>query len=478
MVPITMNIRPALYTFIAVFATIFLIGLFTIPFGLSYAERIYLQQQAEFNERLASLMARFVERRLQGGQSHEEIVREFQYAVEGTHSDAGYVCLIDQGDVRYLSHPDLDVMGMLVKPMALFNPQFSGTGGTRWQDHLRRGESNSGLLFPGNDMPAEIVHFIALPDINWTVSSHENTSRVQAEVQALRTLLTVIFILFGLGIAIPASLAARRVNKYFEDQLQEKHELTQRLLESENERKSQELKGARMQQLSMLPTAPPELDNLDMAFYMNPAMEVGGDYYDYRIGNDGELTVVIGDATGHGLEASTLVTAMKTLFTNLADQRDLTSILQRSTQSIKRMGISKLYMACALIRIKGECLEMIGAGMPPAIIYRCSNRSVESIPLKGMPLGSMDRFPYKKITLTLYKGDVLFLMSDGFPEQFDTAREMIGYDRAVQVMEEIGSTEPEQIIERFKLELDAWKEQASQSDDVTFIAIRSKKDPV
>ena len=51
---------------------------------------------------------------------------------------------------------------------------------------------------------------------------------------------------------------------------------------------------------------------------MKPATEVGGDYYDFHVGEDGTLTVAVGDATGHGLKAGTMVTATKSLFNNLA----------------------------------------------------------------------------------------------------------------------------------------------------------------
>lgn len=423
-------------------------------------------------------MSRFVEGRLADGQPPESIVREFQTAVEGTGTDAGYVCLIDQGDVRYLSHPDLSVMGMSVKPMALFDPEFSGTGETPWQEHLRRGETNTGLLHLGENMPSEIVHFISLPGVNWTVSSHENTARVQEEVQRLRSMLTWFAVLLGMGIAVPASIAARRVNKHFQDELHDKHMLERQLLESENKRKSQELAGARTQQLSMLPAAPPEMDWLDMAFYMNPAVEVGGDYYDYNIGDHQSVTIAIGDATGHGVQASTLVTTMKTLFTDLADTSDLIEILKRSTRSIRRMGISKLYMAFALARITDKWLEIVGAGMPPALLYRAQTGNVEQIELKGMPLGSIENYPYKTYTAELFEDDVLFLLSDGFPEQFNNAREILGYDKAHTLLESQGANDPEAIIAHFKKVLSEWQGDEVQSDDVTFVAVRMKKNAI
>ena len=87
-----------------------------------------------------------------------------------------------------------------------------------------------------------------------------------------------------------------------------------KLLQLENERKTKELEEARQLQLSMLPKELPKLPNLDIAVYMKTATEVGGDYYDFIVGLDGTLIVAIGDATGHGMKAGTIVSMVKALF--------------------------------------------------------------------------------------------------------------------------------------------------------------------
>jgi len=104
---------------------------------------------------------------------------------------------------------------------------------------------------------------------------------------------------------------------------QERRKAEITILEAENERKSQELEEARELQLSMLPKELPQLPYLDIAVYMQTATEVGGDYYDFHVGLDGTLTVVIGDATGHGMKAGTMVTAAKSLFRSYASNPDI-----------------------------------------------------------------------------------------------------------------------------------------------------------
>ena len=90
-------------------------------------------------------------------------------------------------------------------------------------------------------------------------------------------------------------------------------EIQQALLSVEYERKSVELEDARRFQLSMLPKEVPHHPAYDVAVFTRTATEVGGDYYDFHLAGDA-LSVTIGDATGHGAKAGTMVTVIKTLF--------------------------------------------------------------------------------------------------------------------------------------------------------------------
>ncbi|MEM8486332.1 MAG: SpoIIE family protein phosphatase [Bacteroidota bacterium] len=469
------NLKITFFTFLAVFVAILLIGATVAPYALQHAESLYLEVQADANARYARTMANFVRGRLAAGVDPDTVISEFQEATAGSQVETGYVCLINQDGVRYLSHPAEEFNGMPVKPQALFDPNFSGEGQTRWREHLERGESNTGLLHLGPNMPIEVVHFNALPELQWTVSSHENTARIQNQVELVKSWLTVASILFGLVIAIPATIAARRVNAHYALQQQRQFELEQALLQGEHDRKAKELAEARDLQLSMLPKTPPTLDDASVAFYMNPATEVGGDYYDYQVTEDGTLTLAIGDATGHGLQANTLVTATKSLFASLGHQADLIEIIRKASATIRRIGLPKVYMAFALARINGSTLEVVGAGMPEALLYRAADKQVTPIALKGMPLGGITSFAYQKTTVELAPGDTLLLMSDGFPEQFNQHREMRGYEFAADFFLNQCPNTPETIIERFTAALATWRATQPQTDDVTFVIYQRKQ---
>ena len=242
----------------------------------------------------------------------------------------------------------------------------------------------------------------------------------------------------------------------------------------EHERKTKELEEARQLQLSMLPKEIPHFTNLEIATYTKPATEVGGDYYDFLKTEDGTLTLIIGDATGHGLKAGTMVTATKSLFNSLAGRTDVVEILKDFNSSLYKMKLYNLAMCIAILKIKDNKLDIASAGMPPALIYRKSTGKVDEILLKGMSLGSIKEFPYYKETYDLHSGDLILLMSDGFPERFTADKQMIDYDKGKEILSEIGSGSPNEVIDYFVKFGDEWAKGHPQEDDVTFVAVKIK----
>ncbi len=243
-------------------------------------------------------------------------------------------------------------------------------------------------------------------------------------------------------------------------------------LKIDNARKTHELEQARRLQISMLPKTVPQLPNLEIAVYMQTATEVGGDYYDFKVHDDGILTVAIGDATGHGLHAGTVVAATKSLFNSLADEREPVQVLQKATKALKAMGFREMYMALTVAKFAGHHLQIAAAGMPFTLVYRAAGNSVEEVTIKGMPLGSFPNFPYQQKELGLNAGDTVLFMSDGFPEMFNQQGEILGEERAKAVFEETARESPEQIITHLVKAGITWANGRAQEDDVTFVAVK------
>ena len=251
-------------------------------------------------------------------------------------------------------------------------------------------------------------------------------------------------------------------------------EFTRKLLEADNERKTKELEEARQLQLSMLPQNVPEVPGLDIAVYMKTASEVGGDYYDFKYDNNGSLIVAIGDATGHGMKAGTMVATIKGLFTAEDSSIDVVTFMNKSNSIIRDMRLGNIYMAMLLAKFEGEKITITSAGMPPALIYRSKDKQVEEIKLQAIPLGGPADFIYPKKETFLSKGETLLLMSDGFPELFNTQKEILDYSGAKKIFEKIGEVSANDTIKALLEATEEWMGNAKQEDDITFVVIRKK----
>jgi serine phosphatase RsbU (regulator of sigma subunit) len=122
-------------------------------------------------------------------------------------------------------------------------------------------------------------------------------------------------------------------------------------------------------------------------------------------------------------------------------------------------------------------LELAGAGMPPALIYRAETGTVEHIPLKGMPLGSSVSYPYQITRTTVEPGDIVMLMTDGLAETFNPDKKMFGYERIERILTEMHDETPDRIIERLHRESDQWLNGMPQADDMTFFIFRRNPVP-
>jgi len=258
-----------------------------------------------------------------------------------------------------------------------------------------------------------------------------------------------------------------------EAQLQAKAaEAEKRALQAENERQTKELEDARLLQLSMLPKKIPEVPGYEIAVFMKTATEVGGDYYDFNLAPDGELNVAFGDATGHGMQAGTIVTLMKGLFISESSKFEIQKFFNHCSRAIKEIKLGRLYMALTLVRFKGKNVSLSSAGMPPAYLHRKADGSIEEILLKAVPLGAMKSFPYSLYETAMEDGDTLLLITDGLPEQKNAAADMFDYARIIDCFRGGIPETPEEIIRRLVAEGETWMEGVVQEDDITLMVVR------
>ncbi len=251
-------------------------------------------------------------------------------------------------------------------------------------------------------------------------------------------------------------------------------EAEKRALEIENERKTKELEEARQLQLSMLPKVLPELPDLEIAAFMRTATEVGGDYYDFIVQESGALNVAFGDATGHGLQAGTMVTLMKGFFTSESSKFDIQEFMSHCSRVIKEIKLGRILMSFTLVKIENGHLQMTSAGMPPVFYHDKKANRIEEILVQGMPLGAMRNAKYDVIEKPLNSGDTLLFLTDGLPEQMNSSEEMFDYRRLQDTFLKNIEDSPGVIIEKLVEAGDLWMNGRIQDDDITFVIIRMK----
>lgn len=256
-----------------------------------------------------------------------------------------------------------------------------------------------------------------------------------------------------------------------QERARKEQELQQRLMSVEYERKSVELEDARRFQLSMLPKEVPQHDAYGVAVFIQTATEVGGDYYDFHLVDD-VLSVTIGDATGHGAKAGTMVTVVKTLFAAFTGSTSPSAFLGSAAETIKRMELGRMAMALTLARFEGRRLTLAAAGMPPALVHHRATGEVEELAHSATPLGTLGT-EYSETSIDLASGDTVLFMTDGFPELMNDAGQQLGYTATVDAFAAAatGATAND-VIASLAATARRFHGDAPPNDDVTFVVVR------
>ncbi len=204
---------------------------------------------------------------------------------------------------------------------------------------------------------------------------------------------------------------------------------------------------------------------------METATEVGGDYYDFRSADDGTLISAVGDATGHGARAGTMVTIIKSLFSAASPESTVGDFLGDAARAMKRMDLGRMNMALIVAELRERRLTVASAGMPPPLLHRAGRGEVEEIAIEGMPLGTFAS-SYGERRVELEAGDTVLLMSDGFPELPDADGEPLGYARVREHFADAAGHEPEGVIDELAAAVARWTGGGPPNDDVTFVVLR------
>lgn len=254
-----------------------------------------------------------------------------------------------------------------------------------------------------------------------------------------------------------------------------------RAVQAENERQSSELEEARALQLSLLPRELPRVPGLSVAALTRTATEVGGDTYDAVLAADGALAVIVGDATGHGLKAGTVVSVVKGLFRGNPFPESLPSFLDRCGRVLRDLHLGRLHMALAAAVVRGRDVTLCSAGIPPAWLFRAATGEVEEILLPGAPLGALIEGTRGEASIRLEEGDCLLLATDGLAESPGPSGDPWGYPLAREAFRRVAQAARDRALpleaaaEAIAEAEAAWRGETPRGDDMTLVLMRCER---
>ena len=246
---------------------------------------------------------------------------------------------------------------------------------------------------------------------------------------------------------------------------------------AEKERIGTELALATRIQADMLPNiypAFPERKDFDVYASMEPAKEVGGDFYDFFLIDDTHLGIVMADVSGKGVPAALFMMVSKILVQNFAmTGRSPAEVLQTVNDQICNNNREEMFVTVwlGILDTESGIITAANAGHEyPAVMQ--PGGGFELVKDKhGFVIGGMEGVRYKEYELKFSPGAKLFLYTDGVPEATNAKNELFGTERMIAALNENPDASPEELLKNVRRSVDAFVKDAEQFDDLTMLCV-------
>ena len=246
---------------------------------------------------------------------------------------------------------------------------------------------------------------------------------------------------------------------------------------TESARIETELSMASSIQADMLPNiypAFPDRPEFDIYSSMDPAKEVGGDFYDFFLTDDDHLCIVIADVSGKGVPAALFMMVSKIIIANNAMMgKTPAEILTDSNAAICANNRENMFVTVwlGILELSTGKLTVSTAGHEyPAL--RQKGEKFELVKNKqGFVLGGLEGAVYREYDIMLKPGATLFLYTDGVPEATDAKNKMFGTDRMIEALNINPDAEPRAMLKTVREAVDGFVGDAEQFDDLTMVCV-------
>ncbi len=239
-----------------------------------------------------------------------------------------------------------------------------------------------------------------------------------------------------------------------------------------------ELEFAKNIQASALPSvfpAFPKRKEIDIFASMNPAKEVGGDFYDFYFTHMNTFNFLIADVSGKGIPAAMFMMRAKTELKSLTESDvPLSDVFTRGNAALCEGNDAGMFVTAwqASIDLKTGLLTYANAGHNPPLVKHGDGKFEYVKGRPGFVLAGMDGVKYKTQEIELQPGDVVYVYTDGVTEATDASEELYGEDRLFEAINSQEFENVQALCKYIKADVDKFVGEAPQFDDITMVAFK------
>lgn len=250
---------------------------------------------------------------------------------------------------------------------------------------------------------------------------------------------------------------------------------------AEKERVGAELNVATHIQKSMLPCifpAFPDRKEIDVYATMDPAKEVGGDFYDFFMVDDTHLAIVMADVSGKGVPAALFMVIGKTLIKdNTVPGRDLGEVFTEVNNLLCESNSEGLFITAfeGVLDIVTGRFTFVNAGHELPFICKKDGKYEPYKVRRALVLAGMEDLKYKAGEMYLEPGDRVFQYTDGVTEATDANNQLYGMDRLEKTLNANLDKQPHELLPAIKADIDEFVGEAPQFDDITMLCLEYRQ---
>ena len=249
---------------------------------------------------------------------------------------------------------------------------------------------------------------------------------------------------------------------------------------AEKERIGAELTLATQIQAAMLPhlvPAFPDRKDFDILGSMDPAKEVGGDFYDYFLIDDNHLGLLIADVSGKGVPAALFMMASKIILQSVAMLGGSPAqILTKTNEAICSNNEAEMFVTVwvGILELSTGKMTCANAGHEYPVFKRPDGKFELYKDKHGFVLGGLKEAKYKEYEIQLEPGTKVFAYTDGVPEATNADKQLFGTDRMVEALNRYPDKSPIDILKGVRKAVDDFVQNAEQFDDITMLCLEYK----